>query len=128
WCYVGTGWQIESQSVNEAGVVPGGFIEARLSRPVHRFGYLLFCEFDRRGQLLTARPGGTAASPFPHRMALARLGFGDGVPAADPAPPVYQLQAFAEGSTPLTATDEEAVRDLFIRAQQAVREAWAGRR
>jgi exosortase len=128
WCYVGTGWRIDEQEVKEAAAVPGGFVEVRLNRPVNRHGYLVFAEFDRRGRPLTARPGGTAASPFRHRAALARFGLGGEAPAADPAPPVYQLQVFVEGSAPLGSGDEADVRELFSRARHAIGDAWAAGR
>jgi exosortase len=133
WCYTGRGWHIDGQAVRDAAGVPGGFVEVRMTQSAHRHAYLLFCEFDRQGRPLVARPGGTGASLFRHQATVrrlrARLGLdADPVPVADPGGPVYQLQAFAEGGGPLTAEDEEAVREAFVRAQAAVREAWAGRR
>jgi len=128
WCYVGTGWRITEQNVREGGTVSGGFVEVQLDRAVNRHGYLLFCEFDRHGRPLTARPGGSAASPFRHRAALARIGLGDGTPASDPGPPVYQLQVFAQRSSPFGAGDEDAVRELFSRARQTIGDAWAAGR
>jgi exosortase len=129
WCYTGRGWQIDSQVIREAAAVPGGCVEVRMTQPAHRHGYLLFCEFDRKGQPLTARPGGTEASLFRHQATVsrmrARLALEAG-PAPDPAAPVYQFQAFAEGYAPLAAEDEAAVWELFVQSQAAVRRAWAG--
>jgi exosortase len=126
WCYVGTGWRLRSQEVDKS-VVSGGLVEVRMDRPVNWYGYLAFCEFDRRGTALAARPGGTAASPVRHRAALARLGIGE-PGAADPGGPVYQLQVFDERWAEIGPSEEEAVRELCVGAQKAVREAWgAGR-
>jgi hypothetical protein len=126
WCYVGTGWVIERQQLIDSAV-PGGLVEARMGRPINRHGYLLFCEFDRRGRPLTARAGGTAASPFRHRLALARFGVGEPV-AADPVAPVYQLQVFADGWAETGSDDDAAIRELMVAAQSAIREAWAAGR
>jgi hypothetical protein len=132
WCYTGRGWQIDGQAVRDAAGVPGGFVEVRMTQSAHRHAYLLFCEFDRQGRPLAARPGATEASLFRHQATVrrlrARLGLDADPLIADPGGPVYQLQAFAEGLGPLTAEDEAAMRDVFVGAQAAAREAWAGRR
>jgi hypothetical protein len=111
--------------------VPGGFLEVRMTQPIHRHGYLLFGEFDRNGQPLLARPGGMEASFFRHQAALQRVrswfGF-DRTPIADPAGPVHQLQLFWEGSDRPTAEDEAALIKLFTRAGEVLRESCAGQR
>jgi exosortase len=130
-CYTGQGWQVDAQAVRAEAGGPGGCVEVRLSKPAYRSGYLLFCEFDRAGRPLQARPGGPLLSTFRHastfRRVWARLGGeAEAEAAADPPGAVYQLQLFAESYSPLTDEEEASVRSLLLRAQGRVREAWGG--
>lgn len=123
WCYTGQGWEVGGQGLGESEAVPGGFVEARLTRPVGRHGLLLVCEFDRAGRPYPARPGGAGESLFRHRAALDRLRGRVGLGAAgppDPPGPAYQLQAFAEGTAAAGPAETVAVRDLFTRARAAL--------
>jgi exosortase len=131
WCYGGKGWQIDAQTVRTDLGVPGGFLEVRLSQPTYRHGYLAFCEFDRHGQPLTARPGGTEASLFRHQTTLLRarnrLGL-DREPLADPSGPVYQFQVFMEGYDKLSSEDEAGLAELFVRTGSALRQSFSAQK
>jgi exosortase len=119
WCYTARGWNVSDQAVRSDAAIPGGFVAAHMDQPIHRHGYLLFCEFNARGEPLPARPGGLEASFFRHQTALhrarSRLGLEPEAPA-DPAGPIYQLQVFVDRFDPLSAEDEAAALELFIRA------------
>jgi hypothetical protein len=128
WCYRGTGWQIDRQDVQHPGEVPGGYVEVQLSKPGFRHGYLLFCEFDRRGRPFRARPGGAREPLFRHGATLERVRdrlAGRPAPEGDPPGAAYQLQVFAEGPGPLSADGAARVRELFVQTQARVRESWA---
>jgi exosortase len=120
WCYVSTGWEMQEQSVRDHADVPGGFVEVSLTRPTHRFSHLCFCEFDVNGNPVSARPGGSAASHFRHKLAMSQLWPGNEA-HTNPVPPIYQLQVFVEGWAPLSTAEEELVRELFVNAQAAIR-------
>jgi exosortase len=119
-CYTGEGWRLEEQCVYEAEEVPGGFLAVRLSKPAYRHGYLLFCEFNTRGEPLHARPGGARLSLFRHELATRslweRLTGGPAREVVDPAGPVFQWQLLVESSTLATPAEEKAVREMFARA------------
>lgn len=128
WCYRGTGWEIDGQSVQAPAEAPGGFVEVRMNRPGFRHGFLLFCEFDRSGKPFRARPGGAREPLFRHEATLDRLRdrlAGRPAPAGDPAGAAYQFQVFVEGANALSPEGEEAVRQLFVRLQTHVRNRWA---
>jgi exosortase len=128
WCYVGKGWQIDTQTVRTDLGVPGGFMEVHLSQPNYRQGYLIFCEFGRHGEPLAARPGGTEASLFRHQTTLLRarnrLGF-DREPQSETSGPIYQLQVFCEEYDKLSNEDEAALVDLFVSFGSALKDSFA---
>jgi exosortase len=119
-CYTGQGWQLDEQCLHEAEEVPGGFLAARLSKPAYRHGYLLYCEFNGKGQPLPARPGAAGLSLFRHEVALhalwERLTGKPARKAVDPAGPVFQWQLMVESSTEATEDEERALREMFARA------------
>jgi exosortase len=119
-CYTGQGWRLDEQCLHEAQEVPGGFLAARLSKPAYRHGYLLFCEFNGKGQPLQARPGAARLSLFRHKIATRslweRLTRKPGEKAVDPAGPVFQWQLIVESSAVPTAAEESALREMFARA------------
>jgi hypothetical protein len=128
WCYRGTGWQIDAQEVLAHAQVPDGFVAVRMSKPGYRYGYLLFCEFDRRGTPFRSRPGGTRDPLFRHETTLTRVSdrlAGRPAPEGDPAGAAYQFQVWFEGPAPLTPEGEVMVRELFVAAQAQVRKEWA---
>ncbi|MDY3552163.1 exosortase U [Gemmata sp. JC717] len=128
WCYRSTGWQIDGQEVVAPATVPGGFVQVRMSKPGFRHGFLVFCEFDRSGRPFIARPGGAREPLFRHEAALERFRSrleGRPAPPLDPTGAAYQFQVFVEGASVLTPEGEEAVRQLFVSLQSAVRERWA---
>jgi exosortase/archaeosortase family protein len=112
-CYTGQGWRMEEQAVRQRPDVPGGLVVVRLSKPGRRSGYLLFCQFNGRGEPLPARRGAAYLSLFRHRAALGAAEQ-DG-PADDPAGPVYQWQLMVEGHAPLSAEEEAALEEEFAR-------------
>jgi hypothetical protein len=130
WCYVGNGWQIDSQAVRTDCGVPGGLLVVKLTQSTYRHGSLFFCEFDQHGQALAARPGGSEASLFRHQTTLlrarARLGL-DVEPLIDPAPPVYQFQVFVEGFDQLKPEEEASVLKLFVGAEAIIRKTFVTR-
>jgi exosortase len=118
-CYTGQGWRLEEQRLHEAEEVPGGFLAVRLSKPAYRHGYLLFCEFNGRGQPLQARPGAARLSLFRHEIATRSLWerlTGKSGGAVDPAGPVFQWQLIVESSAAATPAEESALREMFARA------------
>jgi hypothetical protein len=123
-CYTSQGWQLDAQSVDEAG----GSVEVRMTKPVARTGYLLFAEVDPHGRPLRPRPGGVGLSRARHEDVLrrwqARLD-GQDDPGTDPPGPVYQIQLISEGYSPLTAEEEATARELFRKVLAAVRDRWA---
>jgi exosortase len=131
WCYAGKGWQIDTQTVRNDLGVPGGCLEVHLSQPTYRQGYLIFCEFGRHGEPLTARPGGTEASLFRHQTTLLRvrnrLGF-DREALSEASGPVYQLQVFCEGYDKLSNEDEAAFVDLFVKSGAQLRDSFAAQK
>ncbi len=131
WCYAGKGWQIDMQTVRTDFGVPGGFLEVRMTQPTFRQGYLVFCEFNRHGDPLTARPGGTEASLFRHKTTLLharqRLGL-DPETFVDASGPVFQLQVFFEGYDRLANEDEASLVELFVRSSVIIREWFAAQR
>lgn len=131
WCYTAKGWHIDAQSVRTDLGVDGGLVEVSMTQPTHRHGYLLFGEFNSRGQPLSGRPGGIEASFFRHQTTLLRLrswlGF-DGEQHIDPIGPVYQFQVFWEGYDRLPPEDEALVTNLFVQAQAILRESLGTKR
>jgi exosortase len=124
-CYTSQGWQMDDQAVREEPEVAGGLVAVRLSKPAYRSGYLLFCQFNYRGEPLQARRGGAYLSLFRHDSAFrawqGRLGGGSEVEEpADPPGPVYQWQLLVETSAPLGAEDRASVRALFARSLTAL--------
>jgi exosortase len=125
-CYTGQGWRLDEQHLHEAEEVPGGFLAARLSKPACRHGYLLFCEFNDRGQPLQARPGAARLSLFRHeittRSLWERLTGKPGGEAVDPAGPVFQWQFMVESSATPTPAEESVLREMFARAFARLRQ------
>lgn len=127
WCYLGTGWQIDQQLVDPSEAVPGGFVVLTMSQPPSRHGLVMFCEFDRDGRPLVARPGGLRGSQHRHRAALARIGLDESIPA-DPVAPTYQFQVFVESYSSIGEFESSSIRDLFLKSQAIIRESFkAGR-
>jgi exosortase len=131
WCYVGKGWQIDTQNVRTDLGVPGGFLEVRMTQPTFRQGFLVFCEFDRHGEPLTARPGGTEASLFRHQATLLRarqrLGL-DPEASVDASGPVFQAQVLFEGYDKLANEEEASLVELFVRTSAIFRDSIAAQR
>jgi hypothetical protein len=102
-----------------------------MSQPTYRQGFLMFCEFGRHGEPLTARPGGTEASLFRHQTTLNRvrnrLGFDRETPS-EARGPVYQLQVFWEGYDKLANEDEAALVDLFVKTGSELRDSFAAQK
>lgn len=115
-CYTGQGWVVASQAVHPAEEGKDGFVEVALTRPGNREGYLLFSQYDGRGQGMRPRPGGPGLSLDRHGTTLARwqrrLAGEAASPVAEMAP-VYQAQLFVETFTPLAPSEQEAARAFF---------------
>ena len=131
WCYTSKGWQIGAQSVRTDLGVEGGLLEVRMTQPTHRHGYLLFREFDSRGEPLQARPGGIEASFFRHQSAFLRFRSWLGLnpePHTDPIGPIYQFQVFWEGYDRLSPEEEAVLAELFVRSGAKLQETLGPKR
>ena len=129
-CYEGRGWSIEKLTEHRAdttGEVPGHWIEARLKKPGYRSGYLLYCAYNPRSEVLTldtAQATGVRSTLARYEKAFATLGkrlSGN----AEPPPlrgPAYQFQVFVEGNAPPTAQEQVLIQRLFFQAVKTLRE------
>jgi exosortase len=128
-CYTGQGWLIDEETVHEsagAEVLPGGYVEVKLSQPGYRSGYLLYCQFDGDGRPLPPRRGGVRLPAGRHEASLRRLwqlarGTPE-APPAEPAGPVYQLQLFCEGFAPPTPAEQQQAQALFVQSWMTLRQ------
>ena len=131
-CYTGQGWTMDGQVVRqadgEAGGPPDGYVAVKLSKPGYRCGYLLFCQFDPRGEALEPRLGAAYLSLYRQEAAvrrwLRRFQGGPDLPPSDPPGPVYQLQLFVESYSPLGAAEQVEAETLFLQGLRSLRGRW----
>jgi hypothetical protein len=100
-------------------------VQIRLTKPGSRAGYLLYCQFDGRGNTLEPRRSGAELTLHRQASAVRRvwekcINPMDAV-KEDPPGPIYQLQLFVESYAPLSAEEEEQARHLFQAAARELR-------
>jgi exosortase len=117
-CYTSQGWSIDRETV----VPEEGHVMLQLSKPGYRTGYLLFCQFDRQGELLSPRTSGAGLSLTRQASVLNRwLSRWRGVnveSATDSEGPIYQAQLFIEGYSPLSLEEQTKAGQLFVKARE----------
>ncbi len=129
-CYAGQGWQLET--AENLGVKdstgPAHFCEHQMKKPGARFGYLLFCQFDGSGKILSPTDRDTMrASLQRQESALKRLlAWKDGQDdTMKLTGSVYQFQQFVESFTPLNALEQAKARDRFCLAYEEMHRHFA---
>ncbi len=123
-CYYGQGWDLEPPT-NHTSESPGPahFCEQRMKKSGLRSGYLLYCQFDTTGQILTPPPRGVAA-PFQRQESALRRLLAWNEPQSDvvrPTGSVYQFQVFVETYAPLTPPEQIKTRARFFHAYEEIR-------
>jgi exosortase len=131
-CYTGQGWTVDGEVVHPGATGDPekalGYVELKLTRAGYRSGYLLFCQFDGRGQCLEPRRGGASLSLHRHQSILRRWwdrmhGVSEDS-GSDPPGPVYQLQWFVESYAPLTAAEQAQARAAFLQGWKVLHRHW----
>jgi exosortase len=131
-CYTAQGWTVDEQITFPEQALKGnvkvGFVEAQLSRPGYRSGYLLFCQLTDNGEFLQPRRGGAELSVHRHQSILRRwwdsLNGVSRSPAGDPPGPIYQVQLFIESYSPLSPAEKTKARNVFLEGTAALCKKW----
>lgn len=119
-CYTGIGWEFAGKNIRaDKSSTPDYFIEMSMTKPGLHFGYLLFSEFNPKGESLHFE--GRWKNTF-HRYEYALNSFKDWMTktgARTPQKlrgPAFQFQTFAETSAPFTPADKANIDRLFAEA------------
>ncbi len=115
-CYVGRGATVLSRRVFEDQAAGGAgrpsIVEANLSNPPGRNGYLLFCSFDLRDYPLDP-PGMTVANNLRERFVRGLTPWNLASVGGGPILPSYQVQLYVESEYPLTRAEQEQALAFF---------------
>jgi exosortase len=122
-CYYGQGWQVETSTNLTApdSKGPTHYCELKMKKAGSRFGYLLFCQFDSAGQLLTPRDRDSVrASLQRQESALKRLlaWNNESDASVKQVGAVYQFQLFVETFAPLPPVDQAKTTGRFFAAYE----------
>jgi exosortase/archaeosortase family protein len=129
-CYYGQGWQLESSENLSAQdlIGPAHYCEHTMKKAGSRFGYLLFCQFDSTGQLLTPRDRDSVRASLQRQESAFRrlLAWNDGPDdAGKQVGSVYQFQLFVETIAPMSPSDQAKTKERFCAAYQEMRRNFA---
>jgi exosortase len=121
-CYYGQGWELD-QTINRSGLGsgPAHYCEVNLKKSGLRWGYLVYCQFDAAGHVLTPPPRGSIAAALQrHESALTRLlaWNAHSSATAQPIGAVYQCQLLVETYAPLSQQDRSQITQRFFHAYQ----------
>jgi hypothetical protein len=111
-CYRASGWSIVERNAREEN--GRGYVEVSLKFPdQEQYGYLLFNNFNERGEVLTPPSGAILVRSwlFVRRRFLRKIR-GD----------VYQSQIFVPSTAPLTEAEKASVKQLFFASEQKLTE------
>ena len=129
WCYTGQGWRVDEEVFHKPEIATDnvGYMEVNMSRSVYSCRFLLYCNLDERGTALEPPSSVDLRSYIESRLLTIRhrLGFvpKTNAPATQPLDmPVYELQLFVESYRPLTQTEREQAKVLFLRGVRSLRE------
>ena len=125
-CYYGQGWDFEETTNHSAAHSgPAHYTEVKMKKSGLRWGYLLYCQFDSTGQVLTApRRGMVTSTVHRHESALKRL-FGWEDRHNDLTQSVgttYQQQLFVQTYRPMSDDERARTKQRFFRVHQEIRQ------